>query len=85
MNHELLCVAHVRCSEIGTGNETFITATLVGVHTEQILSYTLQWDRMNSSIWWAGVGQWIPKDSPTCPMVQWDRTDSGFSIVYNGF
>ena len=57
MNHELLCVAHVCCSDIGTGNETFITATLVGVHTEQILSYMLQWDRMNSSIWWAGVGQ----------------------------
>ena len=23
------------------------------------------------------VGQWTPMDSPTCPMVQWDRTDSG--------
>ena len=22
------------------------------------------------------VGQWTPMDSPTCPMVQWDRTDS---------
>ena len=23
------------------------------------------------------VGQWTPMDSPSCPMVQWDRTDSG--------
>ena len=23
------------------------------------------------------VGQWTPMDSPTCPMVQLDRTDSG--------
>ena len=23
------------------------------------------------------VGQWNAMDSPTCPMVQWDRTDSG--------
>ena len=23
------------------------------------------------------VGQWTPMDSPTCPMVQWDRMDSG--------
>ena len=23
------------------------------------------------------MGQWIPMDSPSCPMVQWDRTDSG--------
>ena len=22
-------------------------------------------------------GQWTPMDSPTRPMVQWDRTDSG--------
>ena len=22
------------------------------------------------------VGQWTPMDSPTCPMVQWDRMDS---------
>ena len=22
-------------------------------------------------------GQWTPMDSPTCPMVLWDRTDSG--------
>ena len=23
------------------------------------------------------MGQWTPMDSPTRPMVQWDRTDSG--------
>ena len=23
------------------------------------------------------MGQWTPMDSPMCPMVQWDRTDSG--------
>ena len=23
------------------------------------------------------MGQWTPVDSPTCPMVLWDRTDSG--------
>ena len=23
------------------------------------------------------MGQWTPMDSPTCPMVQWDRTESG--------
>ena len=22
-------------------------------------------------------GLWAPMDSPTCPMVQWDKTDSG--------
>ena len=38
--------------------------------------------------WYSGIGrtvghggpqegQWTPMDSPTCPMVQWDRTDSG--------
>ena len=28
---------------------------------------------------WGGpqVEQWAPMDSPTCPMVQWDRTDNG--------
>ena len=25
-----------------------------------------------SGILWTQVGQWIPMDSPTCPMVQWD-------------
>ena len=23
------------------------------------------------------MGQWTPMDNPICPMVQWDRTDSG--------
>ena len=23
------------------------------------------------------MGHWTPMDSPTCPMVLWDRTDSG--------
>jgi len=25
----------------------------------------VQWDRTDSRIWWARVGQWIPMDSPT--------------------
>ena len=44
----------------------------VDSHGRSHLSYMVQWDRTDNRIWWARVGQWIPMDSPTCPMVQWD-------------
>ena len=41
---------------------------------------------MGSVIWGPQVGQWTPVDSPTCPMVQWDRMDSGigWTVGYGG-
>ena len=39
----------------------------VDSHGQSHLSYMVQWDRTDSRIWWARVGQWIPMDSPTYP------------------
>ena len=44
-----------------------------------------QVDRTAGQAWSVRVGcQWTPVDNPTCPMVQWDRMDSGIWGLLGG-
>lgn len=64
-----------RCNSL-LGNTAWTTVTIATMYTCLPYTYTVYFEHNV-----AQMGQWIHMYSPTCHMMQWDRTDSGISWV----
>lgn len=64
-----------RCNSL-LGNTAWTTVTIATMYTCLPYTYTVYFEHNV-----AQMGQWIHMYSPTCHMMQWDRTDIGISWV----